>query len=206
MIKCTKCGTENENGAKFCKSCGAALDIAQQETVSVANGNSTMQTIKKIVIWVVIAVISFFAVVLIVNFINDKKEDSKVRELRDGCANDNAQACYELGILHYYGTGFNSEKSLYDDEQSEALAKGCQLGNKDACREGGYHERGCELKDGESCYELAHDGELNPKLPGCQLFPESENCPKILKERSEYEKKYFDLACQYGYSQGCMNQ
>ncbi len=193
-LKCEKCGAENESGAKFCKNCGTALEIAPQETVSVTNGNSTMQTVKKIVVWIAAIIIGIILISVLVDYIQVQKREAKITELRNKCANNDAKACYELGT------------TFYDDEGKEALAKGCQLGNKDACRAGGYYERGCELKDGESCYKLAHYGELNPKLMGCRFSTDRDDCPNILKKRSEYEKKYFNLACQYGYSQGCMAQ
>lgn len=204
MIKCEKCGTENEDGSKFCKSCGSVLHIEPVQTVNPINYNSTISTVKKVAMWIGIAVVAFIAVVILINFIQDKRKDSKIRELRNGCVNNDAKICYELGIIHFYSSGlFNSEEVLYD-EKSTALAKGCQLGNKDACREGGYHKQGCELQDGKSCYELAYYGVENIHLLECKISPDSGNCLKILKERSEYEKKYFDLACQYGYSKGCM--
>lgn len=70
-------------------------------------------------------------------------------------------------------------KKLFLDK--EILAKGCKLGSKDSCREGKYYKQGCDLKDGESCYQY-----------GMSL--------------SHGDTNYYELACEYGYSKGCMAQ
>jgi hypothetical protein len=204
-IKCEKCGAENENGAKFCKSCGTALNIEPKQTVSVESNNTTLQTVKKVVLWIGIAFVIFTVLINMVEFINAKNEDSKIRELRNSCANNDAQACYKLGTASYNGNNvFSSEKSLSDDEKHEALAKSCKLGNKDGCREGGYYERGCELQDGESCYHFGLD---KAPLGGgviCSVQPDSSECKKYEEYYRINTKPYLDRACEYGYSQGCL--
>lgn len=187
MIKCEKCGTENEDGSKFCKSCGSVLHVEAVQTVNPINYNSTISTVKKVAMWIGLGIVAFIALTVMINFISAKKEDSKIRELRNGCANNDAQSCYELGLSDYYGTGgFNSEKSTDYNENQEALAKGCQLGHKDACYAGKYYEAGCSLQDGKSCYEYA------------------KSLDSILVRRYDDAKQYYQLSCQYGYSQGCM--
>lgn len=136
------------------------------------------------------------ALIILVNFINDKNEDSRIRGLRNGCANDDAKACYELGQTYYYDEGlFNSEEIIGADERSEALAKGCQLGNKDACREGEYYKEGCALQDGESCYKLAQN-----TVTLSSIYSGS------YKQDEKNAKEYYQKACQYGYSQGCIEK
>ncbi|MDD3645517.1 MAG: zinc-ribbon domain-containing protein [Bacteroidales bacterium] len=193
---CSKCGTENEDGAKFCKSCGTPLGAEPIQPNNSDSAGNTFQLVKKIVIWGVAFIVLFILGAMLITFVQEKNEENRIQDLRAGCTNNDAQACYELSkSLDYYDSGRN-----------EALAKGCQLGNKDACREGGYHERGCQLQDGQSCFELTTYGSANPKLVGCQFSPDSYGCDQILKDRKAYEKKYYDLACQYGYSQGCMKE
>lgn len=187
MIKCEKCETENENGSKFCKSCGSSLQVEPVQTASSVNNNAMISTVKKIAMWTIIAIVAFITVVILINFVQAKKEDSQVRELRNACANNDAQACYELGVLNYFGSGvFHSEKTVDFDEGHEALAKGCQLGNANACHAGGYYKEGCNLRNGKSCYEYA------------------KTLDSILVREYEKAKQYYQLSCQYGYSQGCM--
>jgi len=197
-LKCEKCGTENENGAKFCKNCGTALEIAPQETVSVTNGNSTMQTVKKIVVWIAAIIIGIILISVLVDYIQVQKREAKITELRNECTNNDAKACYELGTT-FYG----------DNEGKEALAKGCQLGNKDACRAGGYYKEGCELRDGESCYLLANniaESHTASRVIECASNSQSSWC-KLQKNYDENSiKQYYKRACKYGYSQGCMAQ
>lgn len=210
MIKCEKCGIENEDGSKFCKSCGSVLHVEPIQSVNQINNNSTISTVKKIAMWIGIAILAFIAIVILINFVHDKREDSKIIELRNGCANNNAQSCYELGESDYSGYGmFNSEKKLYPDEIKEALAKGCQLGNKNACREAGYYLQGCDLQDGESCYLFAADIQKVQGVSGsasCAVEPTGYEC-KLAKSFGETDiKHYLNLACEYGYSQGCMSK
>lgn len=206
MIKCTKCGTENEDSSKFCKSCGSVLKIAPQERVGVASSTSTIQTVKKIVVLVVAIIISIVAILVLVNYIQVQKREARITELRNGCANNDAKACYELvssGIL------FDSDVPPDRNEINEALAKGCRLGNKDACREAGYYKQGCELRDGESCYLFAQDIHKANGIQGsvsCSMDPSGYEC-KLAKSFDEADiKHYLNLACEYEYSQGCIKQ
>jgi hypothetical protein len=161
-------------------------------------------------LWIGIAFVIFTVLINLTEYINNKNEDTKIRELRSGCANNDGQACYKLGTASYNAFSiFNSEKELLDGEKNEALAKGCQLGNKDACCQGGYYEKGCELKDGESCYEVGRH--LPPNLNigiaqsiTCGVSPKSDGCEEINRIGAVHTKKYNKLACEYGYSQGCI--
>lgn len=33
MVYCTQCGTENEEGAKFCSKCGVGLEVSKEESL-----------------------------------------------------------------------------------------------------------------------------------------------------------------------------
>ncbi len=172
-------------------------------TINPETQTNVVQMVKKIVIWIIVAIVGFYLILIFLKL----QESSAISDLKNKCTSNDATACYQLGVFkEEYNSVLWSANNLSDQEQSEALAKGCQLGNKDACRKGGYDERGCELKDGESCFNLTHYGKLNLELVSCQLDSESNNCANILKKRSEYEKKYSDLACEYGYSEGCMKK
>lgn len=168
-----------------------------------------VQTVKKIVIWLIAIITGIMLISFLVAFTQAKNEDTKIRELRNGCANNDAKACYELGISDFFGSSLNSEETVGLDEKNEALAKGCQLGNKDACYKGMYYERGCELKDGESCYEVGRHLPSNLNIGiaqsiTCGVSPKSDGCEEINRISAVHTKKYNKLACEYGYSQGCL--
>ncbi len=85
------------------------------------------------------------------------------------------------------------------------MAKGCQLGNKDACREGEYYKEGCELQDGESCYVIAQQIANNGSRVMCAYNPGSSWCERNKRDQNDIEE-YYQKACQYSFSQGCMQK
>lgn len=176
-------------------------------TINPETQKNVIQTVKKIVIWGVVIIIGIILISFLVEFTQAKNEDTKIRELRNGCANNDAKACYELGISDYYVSSLNSEETVGLDEKNEVLAKGCRLGNKDACREGEYYKEGCDLQDGESCYRLSQKIVDTQGLLGgsaCDINPESETCRMFKEYDSNDAVKYRNLSCEYGYSQGCI--
>lgn len=189
-IYCQQCETENEDSSKFCKSCGAALHTGQkktQETEKPINQNTTMQTVKKVAKWISIIIGAIVVIKTIVVYVHSKKEDLKIKELRTSCAENNVQACYELGISYYSNRDFQSEPLLETQEKRDALSKACRLGSGPACYESGmalrimhigqptspvaleYFRQGCILKDGKSCWWYGN----------------------------------YQLSCEYGYEDGC---
>lgn len=180
-------------------------------TINPETQTNVVQVVKKIVIWIVAIIIGIAAIVALFVYVENQKreakhqeEEARITKLKNECANNNSTACYELAINHLDGLD-NAEK------KQEALAKGCQLGNKDACREGKYYEKGCELKDGESCYEVGKElpSNLNigiGKSYSCAVSPKNDGCEEINRIRAVHTKKYNKLACEYGYSQGCMKK
>jgi len=200
---CQKCGAENIDNAKFCKSCGAALYFEAEQkngTENRTSKSSTMQTVKKVLLWIVVLISLISAFVLFYSIQEQKKWEAKLEkekveaeELRIKCANNDGEACYKVSKMPPY------------EERSDALAKGCRLGNKDACREGQYYKEGCNLQDGESCYMIASQlmQDADSYRSFCDTFPEGDFC-QIYKKAARKAKQYNEKACQYGYSQGCM--
>lgn len=178
---CQKCGTENEDGAKFCKSCGFGLTIESVKPNNENNSNAIFQILKKVTIWIVAAIVAFFLIIVLLHF----NERSAITDLKDKCVSDDAQACYQLGTFKQgYDGVLGLTHNLHYTEQEEALVKSCRLGNADACYEAGrnasqydvqspigkeYYRQGCLLKDGRSCWWYGN----------------------------------YELSCGYGYEEGC---
>jgi len=76
---CQKCGAENIDNAKFCKSCGAALYFEAEQkngTENRTSKSSTMQTVKKVLLWIVVLISLISAFVLFYSIQEQKKMGS----------------------------------------------------------------------------------------------------------------------------------
>lgn len=195
-IKCEKCGAENENGAKFCKSCGAALNIPPVQSANTDDKNSVIKIIIKVSVWIVGIIVVIIIAVFGYFFI-------KTTALKSGCENNNAQACYDFSNL-------DGPFSSYD-EKTEAANKACRLGNADGCYDIFEYQKACDLKLGKGCYESAqreltiYYDDSKTKMV-CSDFTYEMNrayCDKSRAKLLESIIPLFKLACEYGYEQGC---
>ncbi len=187
------------------------VSVIQSKPTPVINPETqknVARIVKKMAIWIVVIIIGIATIVTLVDYVERQKSEAEHQkwiakmvaedEARiNGCKNNNSEDCYMLGMS-------NLARENYKAGQ-EALAKGCQLGNKDACYEGRYYKEGCELQDGRSCYAIAeliagseHDME-------CFMHPNLSWCKKS-KMNEDNMKEYYQKACKYGYSQGCMKK
>ena len=62
MVKyCSECGFENKDGAKFCKGCGASLEV-NNNNLNAANSNGGKSKSKSILIICILAIIAIAAI------------------------------------------------------------------------------------------------------------------------------------------------
>ena len=73
-MKCSKCGAENQIGAKFCKECGNLLkEETSQEEVKISNENKVsfidkIKTLpKKVIIGIIVGIVAIIAIVCVTN-------------------------------------------------------------------------------------------------------------------------------------------
>jgi hypothetical protein len=206
VMFCKKCGIENEDNSKFCTGCGAELSTVQASLVSNKKTSSIVKTALKAMKIIAIALVSIFVLIMLVLYIQSKNEDRKIVNLRAECVNNNADACYEFGSMGLRSTLWKSEKFSFD-EQEEAIAKSCNLGNVNACRTSKYYQQACDLHDGASCYLLAKDISNVQGITGtaaCNINEESDECKLYKKYNIKDIDIFYKKACEYGYSQGCM--
>jgi len=161
---------------------------------------SSKGTIKKIIFVAIAIFVVFAGIAAFVGYLQEQREQQRITDLINQCNSNNAKACYEYSMELKYYSGERTTKI-----RNEVLAKGCQLGSKDACREGEYYKEGCALQDGESCYKLAQNtGALSSGIM-CANDPGSYWCERAKNEEKDI-KEYYQKACQYGYSQGCLQK
>jgi uncharacterized protein len=114
------------------------------------------------------------------------------------CNKEYWRGCYDLARFHYDGQGTKKNKRL----AYKLYKTSCEKGESLSCSELGrlaffsninksidYYKRGCDLKDGYSCHQVAIS--YRETING-------ENKPELWAE-------YFDKACTYKYPEGCMN-
>lgn len=171
-------------------------------TIKVQASKGIIKKIIFVIIGIVIIFVAIGGIATLTDHLQKQKEQQRIIDLKNQCNNNNAKACYEYSMELKYYSGELTIKA-----RNEALAKGCQLGNKDACREGEYYKEGCELQDGESCYQLAviYNNSIKGTAVMCAYNPGSSWCDREKREEREI-KEYYQKACDYGYSQGCIQK
>ena len=89
MMKCPNCGTENDDGVRFCKGCGANLQnvSAPTHTPSQAKGNNNILII---CVAIVLCVLIIGAVVIFTSGSDDSDDNVAVNDSNDGDSVDSS--------------------------------------------------------------------------------------------------------------------
>lgn len=128
-IKCEKCGTENEDGAKFCKSCGTALNSEPVPVVELTNANKYKKPLLIAAGLLVLSITGYYAKIAVDEYHHTIGNEHK-------CNDNDAEACYGLAISYEFGTeGHGIFFSIQKDEQKQIqyFSKACDLGKLPGC-------------------------------------------------------------------------
>lgn len=128
-IKCEKCGVENEDGAKFCKDCGSALNSEPVLVVEQTSANKYKKPLLIVAGVLILSVVGYFGKIAL-------KEYNDTIGLKHKCEDNDAAACNFLAIT--YQLGFSENGMFFslpkDTSKSvEYFTKACDLNDFGAC-------------------------------------------------------------------------
>lgn len=129
-IKCEKCEVENEDGAKFCKDCGSALNNEPMPLIEQTSANKYKKPLLIVAGVLILSVVGYFSKIALKEYNETIGEENR-------CNDNDAEACNYLALSYKFG--------FYDNGMFFSLPK-------DTAKSVQYFTKACDLNDFNACY------------------------------------------------------
>lgn len=202
-IKCEKCGVENEDGAKFCKDCGSALNSEPVLVVEQTSANKYKKPLLIVAGVLILSVVGYFGKIAL-------KEYNKTIGKENRCNNNDAEACDDIAFSYKIGLSDNNMFFSLPKDTSKAIeyfTKACNLDNFSACATLGreYSMGNIVRQDRDKAVELftkaANGGDAGgySGLGSAYQFGSGG-----VAQNSAYAKELYGKACDLGDKLSCL--